>query len=524
MSRTLQVLDDPTSYFTDESLRFATIAAIADPSSPQVGQLWLSTTTSNVLKYADNAATPATHQIGALDITATWLAVQTFGNNISIGGAKVNITSLASGDIVYYNGTNLVNLAIGSTNQVLTVSGGAPSWATSVSGVSSVSNVDSTLTISPTTGAVVASLNLGKANTWTATQTINSATPLILVNGQNVSITVTAQTIGASTLTIPNFAGVADTFAFTTLVQTLSNKTLASPTFSGTSAGTYTLGGTLTINAFTLGGAITGGGNNFTGIGYLQFNAAIADASAAGKLFLSSTTANVLKYYDTQATPVLHQVAVLDIAQTWTALQTLTPGINGQTLQLTDSVDNVGIHIKNTGTGGNEWDIISSGGASGYGQGVLVFTQGGGSGSTILQALRLLAAGNIEIGFKVTKYNAIALVGQGFPSLYGRDNRSGLTAADGAATTLYAVPAGAGQLFRITADIFATAFTSGTATYTITWTQNGGARTLVVTATALNTLGTATDLINPDASTNVTAQLTGTFTATVTVAGLVEQL
>lgn len=38
-------------------------------------------------------------------------------------------------------------------------------------GASSVSNVDGTLTISPTTGAVVASLNLGHANTWTATQT-----------------------------------------------------------------------------------------------------------------------------------------------------------------------------------------------------------------------------------------------------------------------------------------------------------------------------------------------------------------
>ena len=39
--------------------------------------------------------------------------------------------------------------------------------------VSSVSNADGTLTISPTTGAVVASLNLAKANTWTATQTFD---------------------------------------------------------------------------------------------------------------------------------------------------------------------------------------------------------------------------------------------------------------------------------------------------------------------------------------------------------------
>jgi hypothetical protein len=40
-------------------------------------------------------------------------------------------------------------------------------------GVSSVTNSDGTLTISPTTGPVVASLNLAKANTWTNTQTFN---------------------------------------------------------------------------------------------------------------------------------------------------------------------------------------------------------------------------------------------------------------------------------------------------------------------------------------------------------------
>ena len=39
--------------------------------------------------------------------------------------------------------------------------------------VTSVSNSDSTLTVSPTTGAVVASLNLAHANIWTVAQTIN---------------------------------------------------------------------------------------------------------------------------------------------------------------------------------------------------------------------------------------------------------------------------------------------------------------------------------------------------------------
>lgn len=61
-----------------------------------------------------------------------------------------------------------------------TSGGNALTWTSGVGfgcnnitgGVASVSNSDGTLTISPTTGAVVASLALGHANTWTALQTM----------------------------------------------------------------------------------------------------------------------------------------------------------------------------------------------------------------------------------------------------------------------------------------------------------------------------------------------------------------
>ena len=66
--------------------------------------------------------------------------------------------------------------------------------------VSSVANSDGTLTISPTTGAVVASLNLAHANTWSAIQTFSTAptfsglTGYVYANG--------ASQVGAAT-TIP---------------------------------------------------------------------------------------------------------------------------------------------------------------------------------------------------------------------------------------------------------------------------------------------------------------------------------
>lgn len=136
---------------------------------------------------------------------------------------------------------------------------------------------------------------------------------------------------------------------------------------------------------------------------------------------------------------------------------------------------------------------------------------------------RLSDTGLVYFYNTVTLFNNIATAGYGVPAIFGIDNRTGRTAADGSAITLYSVPSTTG-LFQVIIDIFATAYTSGTATYTITWTENSGTRTLAVTATVLNTLGTAQALIRPDASTNITVQLTGTFTATVNVGAVVKQV
>jgi hypothetical protein len=51
--------------------------------------------------------------------------------------------------------------------------------------------------------------------------------------GQAVTLNLSAQTVGAATLTIPDFAGVSDTLVFKTLADTLSNKTLAAPIMTG---------------------------------------------------------------------------------------------------------------------------------------------------------------------------------------------------------------------------------------------------------------------------------------------------
>ena len=83
-----------------------------------------------------------------------------------------------------------------------------------VSGVSSVSNADGTLIITPTNGNVVASLNLANANTWSGQQTF---TNLFSVNASSTNATTTRLAISsiasallktnASGLVVPAIAG-----------------------------------------------------------------------------------------------------------------------------------------------------------------------------------------------------------------------------------------------------------------------------------------------------------------------------
>lgn len=61
------------------------------------------------------------------------------------------------------------------TEQIYMAGGGS----NTPSPIQSVSNSDGTLTISPTTGAVIASLNLANANTWTGQQTFSTLSPIV---------------------------------------------------------------------------------------------------------------------------------------------------------------------------------------------------------------------------------------------------------------------------------------------------------------------------------------------------------
>ena len=184
--------------------------------------------------FTGTVTIPTPFTLGAVSVTST--------------GTQINYLSGATGT----TGTTTTNLVFGTS----------PTLVTPVLGVASATSLAT-----------------------------SAATPLLLTNGQLVNIALTSQTVGATTLTIPDFASVADTFAFVTLAQTLSNKTFVAPALGTPASGVATnltgiasglTAGNVTTNA-NLTGHITSTGNaailgSFT---VAQLNTAVSDADVA---------------------------------------------------------------------------------------------------------------------------------------------------------------------------------------------------------------------------------------------------
>lgn|ERR1700728_1108227 len=114
----------------------------------------------------------------------------------TLGSLTVSATSTLTG-------LKLTNFA----NTVLGVDGSGNVIATTTSNINSVSNSDGTLTISPTTGAVVASLALGHANTWTGGQIFGNATSTNFFATSTVLVNATTTNLFATTASTTNLYG-----------------------------------------------------------------------------------------------------------------------------------------------------------------------------------------------------------------------------------------------------------------------------------------------------------------------------
>ncbi len=159
----------------------------------------------------------------------------TLSSPLSYANGGTGQSTYAKGDIVYASAINtLSKLTIGSANQVLSVNGsGVPTWTTIGSGVTSLANTDSNITLSASTGAV----------------TINLAANLLglsYVQSGSFIGTLTGNATGLTGGTVGTYYSAAG-WAYIAQSDITGLKTSDSPTFAGltlSSPLSYANGGT----------------------------------------------------------------------------------------------------------------------------------------------------------------------------------------------------------------------------------------------------------------------------------------
>jgi hypothetical protein len=204
---------------------------------------------------------------------------------------------------------------------------------------------------------------LAGAHTISGTAAFTNASPFSIANGQTLTLSTTAQTVGAATLTVPNFASVSDTFAFVTLAQTFSNKTLAAPIVTGTitlNSVAYTWPGTAGTNLFFL---------QTNGLGTLSWvsNPAAAAGSLTGTTLASNVVTSSLTSVGTLTALTVSGNITLSTNATFLRGTTTTPTTvnlisvpSGNTTRFLPAVDANGFEWTNQ-AGTSQWMALQNG-------------------------------------------------------------------------------------------------------------------------------------------------------------------
>lgn len=211
-------------------------AAPTYTSSPQLGKsgtlgaVVMGNSTSGLLTLQPAAGalgTPTVLIPAASDTLVNLAGTQTLSNKTFVApalgtpasGVATNLTGTASG-------LTAGNVTINANLTGVINSSGNTTSITSQTGTGSKFVVDT----SPT----LVTPNIGVASATSLAT--SAASPLLLTNGQLVTVALTSQTTGGTTLTIPDFASVVDEFTFKTKSQTMSNKTFVAPVLGAATA------------------------------------------------------------------------------------------------------------------------------------------------------------------------------------------------------------------------------------------------------------------------------------------------
>ncbi len=268
---------------------------------------------------------------------------KTIGSSNILGNVTMTMGSDATGDIYYRNVSGiLTRLAVGSSNQVLTVLSGLPSWTTPSTGLTSLNGLTtSTQTFTNDTNISIVSATNTHTITWNGTLADNRITSATnwntAFNNRITSLTTTgssgASTLSANVLNIPNYtlSGLGGQPLNANLTS-LSGLTYASLGFVKMSAtGTFTLDTNtyLTSNqTITLSGDITGSGTTAitTTIGANK----VTNTMLAGSIASSKLVGTDISTVGTITSGTWNATAITDTyissASTWNAKQNALSG------------------------------------------------------------------------------------------------------------------------------------------------------------------------------------------------------
>lgn len=201
---------------------------------------------------------------GYTQVTGVGVLTSGTWNATTIGSAYggTGFTTYTTGDLIYSSASNtLSKLPIGSTNQVLTVVGGVPTWAASTGGVTSFQTSLNGLTPNTsTTGAVTLAGTLGVSSGGTGqtsytdgqlligNSTGNTLSKATLTAGSNITITN-----GAGTITIASTGGGGGsanpeaTNGIYVNSNTISSNYTVAAGFNGMSSGPVTINNGITV-------------------------------------------------------------------------------------------------------------------------------------------------------------------------------------------------------------------------------------------------------------------------------------
>jgi len=208
------------------------------------------------------------------------------------GTATINLNGHVIANGLLTSGTLTNAVCVDASGNFILSTASADCFAGGGGAVSSVSNSDGTLTISPTTGAVVASIALGHANTWSGQQTFVAPILGTPASGVATNLTGTASGLTAGTATTAN--------GLTSATTTVSVSAATAPT-NGQIL-TATSGTTATWQSPTGGGNVSNVGTptngqiaQWTGATTIQ-GITLVPVASGGTNLASGTSGGILGY------------------------------------------------------------------------------------------------------------------------------------------------------------------------------------------------------------------------------------